>query len=155
MTGKHGTLLERFERHYIPEPMSGCWIWIGSLNKNGYAQMSAPHADESPLRAHVVSYKLFKGKIKKGLDVRHTCDLRCCVNPDHLLVGTRKQNMDDCEQRGRIARGFKLPHTKLSPEQIRRIVTDKRLHKKIARDYSISTSYVSMLKNGTRRHRSR
>jgi len=155
MTGKHGTLRERFERHYIPEPMSGCWLWTGSLNQNGYGQMAASNWKESPLRAHVVSYKLFKGKIRRGFDVRHTCDLRCCVNPDHMLVGTRKQNMEDCDERGRIARGFRLPHTKLSVETVREIIADQRLHKEIATQYGVSNSYISMLKSGKRRHRSR
>ena len=153
MTGRHGTPLERFERFYIPEPNTGCWLWIGSVSKYGYGQLGMPGA--IPVRAHVFSYQTFKGKIKRGLDVRHTCDVRCCVNPEHLLVGTRKQNMQDAVERGRIAKGFKLPQTKLSDEQVAAIVADPRLYKDIAPDYGIHKDYVSILKraNGVGRYK--
>jgi len=146
MTGKRGTPLERFERHYIPEPNSGCWLWIGSLQgKSGYGQMGMPGG--RPIRAHRLAYQLFKGKIPKGLDVRHTCDLRCCVNPEHLLVGTRQQNMEDAVRRGRQARGFMLPHTKLSDLQITNILLDTRYNSDIAASYGITKNYVSILKS--------
>ncbi len=144
MGGKHGTPVERFERHYIPEPNSGCWLWTGSINKFGYGQLGM--LGSVPVRAHVFSYKTFKGTIKKGLDVRHTCDVRCCVNPDHLLTGTRKQNMQDAADRGRIAKGFKLPHTKFTPEQRQSIINDLRPHKLIAAEFGCHTAYVSALK---------
>lgn len=145
MVGRRGTPLERFERHYIPEPMSGCWLWEGSIHKHtGYGQLAMPGG--VPIRAHRLSYQLFKGTIPKGLDVRHTCDVRPCVNPDHLLLGTRKQNMDDAASRGRIARGFKLPHTKVSDEQRAAIVLDTREHKAIAVDYGITSSNVCLIK---------
>lgn len=149
MGGKHGTPLERFERYYIPEPNSGCWIWIGSIHKSsGYAQLM--YKNGKPIRAHRLSYLLFKGKIPARLDVRHTCDIRCCVNPDHLLIGTRKQNMADAEKRGRIARGFKLPHTKLSEQQKTIIKYDSRTQAKIAREYGITQSHVSRIRSGDR-----
>ena len=145
MTGKRGTPLERFERYYIPEPNSGCWLWLGSIHENsGYAQLAMPGG--VPIRAHRLAYMLFKGKIPCGLDVRHTCDIRCCVNPDHLLVGTRKQNMDDARQRGRIAKGFKLPQTKLDEKHKRAIISDSREHRLVAADYKIHPTYVSILK---------
>ena len=149
MTGKRGTPLERFERFYIPEPNSGCWLWIGSISTFGYGQLGMPGA--VPVRAHVLSYKLFKGKVKRGLDVMHSCDVRCCVNPDHLSLGTRKQNMTDALKRGRVARGFKLPHTKLSQAQVDAVFADPRKYKEIAKAFGVSTSYISMIKNGFRR----
>jgi HNH endonuclease len=154
MVGKHGTPLERFERHYTPEPNSGCWLWIGSIHaRTGYGYINMP--GNTPLRAHRLAYTLFKGLIPKGLDVRHTCDTRCCVNPDHLLVGTRKQNMEDAERRGKIARGFRLPHTRLSNAQIALIVADSRLHREIAEDYKVHKAYISTLKcaNGAGRYK--
>ena len=154
MVGKRGTPLERFERHYIPEPNSGCWIWLGSIHEaHGYAQLAMPGG--IPIRAHRLAYQLFKGKIPKGKDVRHTCDIRCCVNPDHLLVGTRKQNMQDAQERGRIAKGFKLPQTRLSDAQVLEIVSDSRSYKIIAKQYGIDPSYVSVLKraNGVKKYK--
>lgn len=144
MVGKHGTVLERLERHSIPEPNSGCWIWTGSLGKFGYGQIMMPGG--KPRRAHKVSYEVHKGPVPQGLDVRHTCDMRCCINPDHLLVGTRKQNMQDAEYRGRVASGFKLPQTKLTRRQIEEIISDARLYKYISAEYDITASYVCVLK---------
>lgn len=149
MTGKRGSLLERFQNKYIICPIKGCWLWIGSININGYSQIMLPHG--KPDRAHRVSYRLFKGDIPAGLDVRHTCDVRHCVNPDHLLVGTRKQNMQDALDRGRTAREFKLPHCKLSKAEADKIMLDGRLQKDIAAEYGITQSHVCRIKNGERR----
>ncbi len=143
---KRGTVEERLLRNYQPIPHCGCWIWLGSINKWGYGQIMMPNG--KPDRVHRVSYRLFKGKIPKKLDVRHSCDIRCCINPDHLDIGTRKQNMDDAESRGRIARRFKLPQTRLTDEQVAHIVADSRFQYVIAKEFGIDQSYVSDLKSG-------
>lgn len=85
----NGTLLERFERSYIPEPNSGCWLWTaaqcrgyGLITKNGkYRQ------------AHRVSYELHKGPIPPGLVIDHLCRTHACVNPDHLEPVTVGENI--------------------------------------------------------------
>lgn len=94
------TVRERFEEKYIPVTESGCWLWLASTrNGCGYGQM---HTDRNfkPKYAHRVSYELFKGPIPEGLQVLHICDVRICVNPDHLYVGDQVQNMQDVRQRG-------------------------------------------------------
>lgn len=63
-----------------PEPMSGCWLWLGPLNHKGYG----PHRKV---------YKTFKGKIPNGLHLDHKCRVRCCVNPDHLEPVTLVENV--------------------------------------------------------------
>lgn len=151
MTGKPGTLAERFSTKYFMEPNCGCWLWEGSLNANGYGQMRYGLRGKSVRRAHQVSYELHKGEIPHGLDVRHKCGLRTCVNPAHLELGTRKQNMEDAERHGMIARGFKLPQTRLDDEKVKAIRVDARKHKDIAAQYDVHSSYISMLKNGISR----
>lgn len=79
-------------------PGGGCWLWKGFVHKNGYGEMSY-HGDGK--RVHRLSYFLFKGPIPEGMDVCHACDVRHCVNPDHLWIGTRKQNMEDCSSKRR------------------------------------------------------
>lgn len=94
------TLLDRFESKYIPEPNSGCWLWEAAVVQNGYGTISV---NKGMRRAHRVSYELYVGNIPDNLMVLHKCDVRCCVNPDHLFLGTHQDNMDDREFKGRGA----------------------------------------------------
>ena len=88
-----------FEEQVEPITESGCWIWTGSLNKEGgYGTMR--FKGERYL-AHREAYKFFKGPIPKNMNVCHTCDIPSCVNPDHLFIGTQKDNVRDCISKGR------------------------------------------------------
>jgi len=92
-------IIERFMKYVITSEDSGveCWIWAGALDGNGYG---AWKLGEFKSGAHRSSYKLFRGSIPAGLCVRHTCDIHICVNPQHLLLGTYKDNMRDAMERG-------------------------------------------------------
>lgn len=76
----------------------GCWEWTGNIAGGGYGYI---HAEGKLKRAHRVSHELFVGTIPEGLNVLHTCDNRKCVNPAHLFVGTQKDNLLDCYNKGR------------------------------------------------------
>jgi hypothetical protein len=89
---------ELFFARVIARPR--CWFWIGSKDKNGYGTMTYSPT-RKVFKAHRVSYEIFKGPIPDGLHVRHSCDHPWCVNPQHLLVGTHKENMRDVMIRGR------------------------------------------------------
>lgn len=60
---------------------------------------------KTPVATHRYAYALFRGPIPKGLLVCHTCDIRLCVNPDHLYLGTAHDNATDAVQRGQAPRG--------------------------------------------------
>jgi hypothetical protein len=80
----------------IPEPNSGCWLWLDSAPENGYGTVSAFYPGLSSYwQAHRLSYFLFNGNLTPGLMVRHICHNKICVNPDHLKQGTAKDNSDD------------------------------------------------------------
>src|ERR1700761_3720809 len=97
--GKKGrSLEERFFDSVMPEPNSGCWLWVGSLNENGYGTIGVAYKTQL---AHRVSYRLHVGPIPDGLNVLHKCDVPCCVNPDHLFPGTQETNVIDMENKGR------------------------------------------------------
>ncbi len=83
------TLLERFKEKVNINTKTGCWEWDASLNEEGYGQF---WIDNKTLRAHRVSYELFKGKIPQGLQLDHLCRVRNCVNPEHLEPVTNKEN---------------------------------------------------------------
>ena len=92
-------MLERFEKHFMPEPNSGCWLWFGALD--GYKKYGCFRVGKKNLRAHRVSWELYRGSIPKGMQVLHKCDVPPCVNPDHLWIGTQRDNVNDMIRKGR------------------------------------------------------
>ncbi len=78
---------------------SGCWSWTGNVNEHGYGRMNLGGAPE---RAHRVAYRLFVGLIPEGMTIDHLCRNRACVNPQHMEVVTRGENV----RRGFEARGY-------------------------------------------------
>ena len=87
--------IERFMDKIEFEPTSGCWLWDGPINYAGYGHFKLNNRNE---RAHRVSYIIHNGNIPEGMSICHKCDVRACVRPDHLWVGTHKEN---CLDRGK------------------------------------------------------
>lgn len=122
---------------------SGCWIWMGSLQRNGHGQM---FIDGGLSGAHRASWILFVGPIPEGLCVCHKCDVYSCVNPSHLFLGTQKDNMDDMARKGRSAKGENSHVSKLTERDIISIRNDTRTCRVIGADYGISCGHVSLIK---------
>lgn len=101
----------------------GCWIWTGARNQFGYGMFSVEHRARP---AHRWSYEYFIGEIPTGLECLHTCDFRNCVNPDHLWVGTSKDNIHDMCRKKRHRSMAKAPH-KTGQSVIRDTVTTRLL----------------------------
>lgn len=90
--------IERVKGHCTVSD-KGCWLWQHLRTYNGYAQYGYRGKSKT---VHRVMYQIVNNvKLPSTLDVCHSCDFRACVNPDHLWVGTRKQNMQDCSAKGR------------------------------------------------------
>lgn len=87
--------------HHVIKKRNGCWEWKGDLHPNGYGYTTI-HEIGKRIHVHRTSYIIFKGDIPQGLYVCHSCDNPKCCNPDHLWVGTAKENMQDAKRKGRL-----------------------------------------------------
>lgn len=135
---------------------SGCWEWTGCIQANGYGRMTFRRKSDY---VHIWAYQAYIGETIRGLDVCHSCDNRKCINPDHLFIGTRLENMQDCAAKGRTAKGEMLgdrrgesgPAAKLTWDQVRALraamPSGKGMHEYAAR-LGISVDNVRLILRG-------
>ena len=95
------SIAEKFETLTMPVAECGCQIWLGGVSRQGYGVMRLNRKTET---THRIIWRRTFGKIPKGKYVLHRCDVRCCVNPDHLFLGTHLENVQDMMRKGRHVR---------------------------------------------------
>lgn len=120
------TTEEEFLKRVEYDTNGGCWLYSMSIAKSGYAD--ANYRGKSRTRAHRIAWEIWRGPIPTGLLVCHRCDVRNCVNPDHLFLGTHQDNNDDKFSKGR-ARNQNGPVTKgrkPKPRRVRKVRTHCR-----------------------------
>jgi hypothetical protein len=140
---------------------TGCQIFLGGLNKDGYGQTWYQGKN---ITTHRLSYKLHKGELKDGLVIMHTCDMPSCINPNHLNQVMQSINNDDKMIKGRhkvasgddhymrinrfTRAGEKCPTVKLKEQQvleIRKLFADGLNQSLISSIFSISRTCVSAI----------
>lgn len=122
-------------------PSTDCWLWQGAKGSDGYGRFRGS-------KAHRWAYARFVDTIPEGLHVLHDCDVKLCVNPTHLFIGTPADNSRDAVVRGRIPRGEHHYRAKLTESDALRIMADSRSLSVIAREYGVSHSTVDGIKTG-------
>ena len=127
----------------------GCWPWKAATSEKGYGRF---WLNNTMVGAHRLSWELANGSIPDGMHVCHHCDNPLCVNPDHLFLGEPADNTADMMAKGRVARGDRLPHTKLTDDDVREIRSiTGRTHQSIADEFRVSRTVVTRVLNRTRR----
>ena len=147
----------KFESATMPEPNSGCWIWMNGITSFGYGRLK--HNAKS-YSAHRFSWMLYRGPIPHGKWILHKCDTPSCVNPDHLFCGTNVDNILDMVSKGRNSKGEKHSRAKISPargeqignskltrEQVVSILDDARPQRQIAASYGVSQCQIHNIKS--------
>lgn len=146
----HGgeTVKENLLRRSVPEPNSGCWLWMEGCSGDGYG---AVNIRRKVHKAHRLSYMVFKGPVPDGMNLLHKCDNRLCINPDHLMVGTLAENNWDRDRKGRTAKGEKSGSAKLTREQIEEIRATPRTYpfvlgyRVLAAKYGVTFGHISKI----------
>jgi hypothetical protein len=144
-----------FSERYIPEPNTGCWLWIGGWAPFGHGviRMGSKAKGQIYKMAHRVAYELYKGPIPDGMCVCHKCDVPQCVNPEHLFLGTYADNMHDMWKKGRARienhmKGVDVWCAKLDDDKVREILASTESSRKIATRLGVGKTAVLRVRRG-------
>ena len=130
--------MERLESRVERVTESGCWLWTWRIGTRGYGRTSI---DGKHIEAHRLAAML-AGNDVRGKHVCHRCDVRSCVNPAHLFIGTHADNMRDCASKGR------RPPSHLRASDIDFIRNGPLGRRQLARKFSLSPSYIGRIRSG-------
>jgi hypothetical protein len=139
-------LPKRLQDKITPEPMSGCWLWTGMCSDSGYGILFDRRGKQGlkprNIRVHRLVFSVIKGPIPQGQCILHKCDVRSCVNPDHLWLGSRLDNNRDC-----IAKGRRIAARRLTDEQFDYIISNKNKidPKLLAEQLGVSSGHIYAL----------
>lgn len=145
-------IVRRFWRCVEISEDSKCWLWKGNRDRYGYGQFSIGN---HPYRAHRVAYWLWNAKwFAPSVKLRHSCDVRACCNPAHLIPGTQADNMRDRRLREgyrTMAKGERHGLSKLRAEHVRAI-RNAAPYPGVVRDlagrYGVGTAQISRIRSG-------
>ena len=138
-------VMTRMHRYFTMPSPTACWPWTGKKSNTGYGMIWVGSTRDGTARrayAHRVMWQECMGAIPVGLEIRHRCDQPACVNPSHLELGTRRDNMLDCHTRGRH------PSTKLTASDVQAIrerASYGESQYEIAREFGVTRPLVGYI----------
>ncbi len=126
---------------------NGCHICTSHcVDGEGYV-ICMRNGKRRPIYRHI--YRLYRDAPIKGMVIRHTCDNRQCINPDHLILGTHQDNVQDRVKRGRSANGVKNGRSKMTPAKVLRVYKDKKSTRtELARRYGVDRQVIRKIQLG-------
>jgi hypothetical protein len=148
------SVAERLEYYSKPEPNSGCRLWLGRMDGVGYGMVWVGAGKSRG--AHVMAWEIANGRsVPKDMCVCHHCDVRACVEPSHLFIGTKADNNADMTRKGRARRiggpkGELHYYSKLTERDVLAIRADVRNPKVVASDYDVHWSVIYQVKQRRR-----
>lgn len=128
-----------------------CWNWEGAISSDGYGLLTICYnGDFTAIRVHRLSYILYNdfSAIGSGLIVMHACDNVVCVNPDHLQIGTPKDNSEDMVRKERHQFGEHKWNAVLTESQAISVLSDSRTLRSVADDYGVTEQAIFNIKSG-------
>lgn len=148
MTNKLSPTL--FARRCTVDPATGCWMWNQSLQTGGYGTVRV-HGET--WLAHRASWHVHRGPIPPGKHVLHSCDVRPCCCPDHLFLGTPKDNSDDMIAKGRGAKHHRSRGRvrKVADSDVERILTGGETAAVLAAALGVVRATIYNIRNGRRK----
>lgn len=129
---------EQFLARIEADPNGGCWLWGGAISGGGYGTIRVAGVEKT---THRDSYRRFVGPIPEGALICHKCDVRACVNPQHLYAGNRKTNGEDMARRGRAHR-----QTPLTEADEAAIVESSEAVEELAARFSVCNNTIRRLR---------
>jgi len=145
MTAKE---LKRFWKHVSVAGPDECWLWTAHVNKGGYGVFWVGSLATDRI-AHRLSWQMKNGEIPDGKVICHKCDVPACVNPDHLFVGTHRDNVEDKIKKGRCPKGESHCCAKLKERDvfgIRKLIAAGMPQFEIGPLFGVTPSLISAIK---------
>lgn len=136
----HEVLRDRVEY----DTNGGCWLWTRAVSGFGYGVVQV---ERRKWQAHRLAYEAFVGPIGDLL-VLHKCDVPACVNPDHLFLGTPRENVSDMYRKGRALVGERGPKPRLTDEMVREILSSPESSRQLERRFPVTSGMIRRIRRG-------
>lgn len=134
---------DNFWDNTMPIPECGCLLWTRKINPNGYGAL---RFKGKQVLAHRIAWELINGDVPNGNQILHRCDVKSCINPYHLFLGSQQDNMNDMKKKGRSTRGKRFFEPKLTDSDVSFIRFSKATCFELAKIFGISFQHVSDIK---------